>query len=370
MPRKPPPPSASPDPRQLELVPAVLTVPATPRTNVPPTVSTPPEPAAVLTFPVPQLALGAVELPPSGNPVAVYLARLAPASGPRMRSALRLLAQLLVGHPTAPERVPWHLVRYQHALALRSVLAARFAPATANVHLAALRSVLRECRRLGLMSHEACGQASEVEGVRGDRLPAGREVSGAELRALFEICATDSTSAAAGARDAALMAVLYGCGLRRAEAAALTRADVEIDRGELRVLGKRNHQRLVYARGGALAAIASWLDHRGLEPGPLFHPIHRGGRIERRAMTPHAIYFRMRSLAARARIAACSPHDLRRSFVTHLLDAGADLIAVSNLVGHADLQTTARYDRRGERGKIAAAALVVVPFAELPRPGS
>ena len=64
----------------------------------------------------------------------------------------------------------------------------------------------------------------------------------------------------------------------------------------------------------------------------------------------------------RAGLEHVTPHDLRRSFVTHLLDAGNDLSVVRDLAGHADLQTTARYDRRGERAQEAAAATLAVPY--------
>jgi site-specific recombinase XerD len=327
-------------PRQLELAPAVLAPPL----------------LLDLIAPAP------VARPADRNPPAVFLARLAPGSRPRMASSLRLLARLITGQPLDPTRVQWHLVRYQHAQALRAALAPRFAPSTVNVHLAALRGVLRECRRLGLMSSDDFGLAVDVECVRGDRLPAGREVTAGELRALFKACAV--RSGVVGARDAALVALLYGCGIRRAEAADLELADYNAETGELKITGKRRRQRLVWVVAGGRAAIARWIEARGTAPGPLLHPIRKGGVIERRPLSSQSVFRRVQSIAKRAQVQACTPHDLRRSFVTHLLDEGADIVAVRDLAGHANTQTTARYDRRGERGKKKAAELLTIPFVD------
>src|SRR5262249_35411199 len=134
-----------------------------------------------------------------------------------------IVSRLTRGRATDPLRFPWHELRYQHTQAVRTVLAERHAPAGANVALAALRGVLRECWRLGLMTAEDYHRAADLQGIRGERLPKGRALSAGELRALFAACAQDASPA--GARDAALLAVLYGGGLRRSEATSLDLGD-------------------------------------------------------------------------------------------------------------------------------------------------
>jgi site-specific recombinase XerD len=296
------------------------------------------------------------------NPAAVYLARLSPGSRRAMRQALDVCAGILTNGEHDARSLRWPNLRYQHTQAIRAALADKYAPASANKILAALRSVLRECWRLGLMSAEDYHRAADLKAVQGERLPAGRALSAGELRAVFKACAADAS--AAGARDAALLAVLYGSGLRRSEAAALDLGDYQPDTGELSVrTGKGGKQRIVYLNGGGKEALAAWLGHRGTAPGPLFFPVGRAGRIEARQMSAQVCRWVLRKRAKEAGIAHLpSPHDLRRTFIGDLLDAGADISIVQRLAGHANVGTTQRYDRRPEAAKRAAAALLHVPY--------
>jgi integrase/recombinase XerC len=140
------------------------------------------------------------------------------------------------------------------------------------------------------------------------------------------------------ARDRALLALFYGAGLRLSEAAALDLDDVSLDRGEVRVLGKGRRERIVPIGRGAEAALRAYLAERGRERGPLFRG--RGGaRLSRRAIQRAVT----RMLARVGRSGRFSTHTLRHSFATHLLDRGADLRAVQELLGHATLASTQVY---------------------------
>jgi integrase len=299
---------------------------------------------------------------PERNPALVYLASLAPGSRRAQGAALETMARLLSGGALGAVAFPWGELRYAHAQALRTALAERYRPATANRHLAALRRVLREAWRLGLLTAEEYTRAIDLPRVRGVTLPAGRGLSSGELRALFGACRPDLS----GLRDAALLAVLYGAGLRRAEAVALELADFEPGEGVLRVRhGKGAKERRVPLPPSALPALQRWIAARGEAPGALLLPV-RGKRTERRALSPQAILLRLRTLAARAGVARFSPHDLRRTFVSDLLDSGADTVAVAALAGHASPVTTAQYDRRPERARAKAAAALYVPAEAAP----
>jgi integrase len=224
--------------------------------------------------------------------------------------------------------------------------------------LAALRGALKEAWRLGQMNAEDYHRAVDVPAVSGSTLPKGRCLTPGELHALFDVCAADETPA--GARDGALLAVMFGGGLRRAEAVALDVEDYDPETGALTIRGgKGRKDRIGYATNGAAEALVDWLAVRGIEPGPLFLPVRKGGEIEPQArrLTPEAIYYMLRRRGERAGVATFSPHDLRRSFVSQLLDAGADISTVQHLAGHANVTTTARYDRRGEATKRKASEL-------------
>jgi site-specific recombinase XerD len=296
------------------------------------------------------------------HPAAVYLARLAPGSRRTMRAALHTIAGVLSSGALDAQSIDWSGVRYQHTAALRSHLAEKYAPATANKMLSALRGVLQEAWKLGHMEAEVYHRAAHVGTVRGTSLQKGRALHAGELRSLFQVCADDQGPA--GVRDAALLAVLYGVGLRRAEVVALELPDWDPVGRSLSVRrGKGRKARVTYPPPGAEAALTVWVALRGaLEVSALFVPIRKNGVLEGRAMTDQTVLNVLQKRARQAGVKAFSPHDLRRTFISDLLDIGADIATVQSLAGHANVQTTARYDRRGEATRRRAAEMLHVPY--------
>jgi site-specific recombinase XerD len=292
------------------------------------------------------------------HPAAVYLAGLSAGSRRTMLGALNTVAQLGLGDENATAwDVPWHRLRFQHTQAVRSALAEKYAHTTANRILSALRGVLKAAWKLGLMSAEDYQKAASVESVRGETVPAGRALSGGELAGLLDTCELEPL----GIRDAAILSLLYGCGLRRAELVDLQLGDYIKEENELIVRGKGNKQRAVPV-GNAALALADWLAIRGEETGPLFWGL--GNRNRRGRLTDQAIYNMLRKRAGLAGVSRLSPHDFRRTFVGDLLDAGADIVTVQKMAGHADPATTSRYDRRGKRAQHKAASLLHVPYRQ------
>ena len=291
------------------------------------------------------------------NPAAVYLASLSAGSRPAALGSLAEIAAMVLGidKPAGGAMqlelvtgLAWWKFDYGTVAATRSRLAERHNYRTVNKQLSFLRRIIDECWRLGFISAEQRARARDVENVKGgadaNAAAAGRALTYGEQMALVG-ANTDTT--AASARNVAILAVALTAGLRRAEIAGLTMADYDADAGRLTVTGKRNKTRIIPIEDAA-APLAAWLTVRGRRPGPLFLRIRRGDLMTSEPITPQAIRVILADMAAAAGVSEFTPHDCRRTFAGDLLDAGADLATVQQLMGHASATTTAGYDRRPE----------------------
>ncbi|HEX6211059.1 MAG TPA: tyrosine recombinase XerC [Methylomirabilota bacterium] len=204
-------------------------------------------------------------------------------------------------------------------------------PASIGRKLAALRSCGRFLVRRGVI------ERNHAREVRGPRQP-GKLVSALPIDEATQLVEGRAVGGASRPRDVAILELLYATGLRVSE---LSGVDVDaLDRAgrAVRVLGKGRKERIVPYGEPAARALEAWLGIRGEQPGPLFtNP--RGSRLSVRS-----IYTVVRRSARAAGITRpVSPHTLRHSFATHLLDGGADLRMIQELLGHSRLSTTQRY---------------------------
>ena len=143
-------------------------------------------------------------------------------------------------------------------------------------------------------------------------------------------------------RATAILELLYASGVRVSELTGLDLEDVDHRARTVRVLGKGRKERIVPFGSKAASALDAWLARRGDQAGPLFLAT-RGGR-----MNPRTVYGLVRASAPLVGITRkVSPHTLRHSFATHLLDGGADPRAIQELLGHSRLSTTQRYTHVG-----------------------
>lgn len=297
------------------------------------------------------------------NPTAIYLASLAPSSRRTIRESLDRIARLLSGGAADAFTFNWASLRYPHAIAIRAKLEELYSAATANKMLSGLRGVLKAAYDLQMMSSEDYIRATSYKGVRGETLASGRALEASEFVALIEACTRDAS--AAGARDAAMIAIMRGAGLRRAELCGLEVRDYDVRERALIVRGKSNKMRMVPISESVIKALEGWLNVRGRSRGALFCPVRRNGVVSLgRGLTPQAIYKCLGKRAKEAGVTDISPHDLRRTFVSDLLDAGADLSVVQRLAGHSNVETTVRYDRRGVAAERRAVTLLDLPFTE------
>ena len=248
---------------------------------------------------------------------------------------------------TATELSPRHIRAFLVALHARGL-----DPASVGRKLAAVRSWLRFLVRRGVLERNPARE------VRGPRLPK-KLVSFLPVDEAHDLMEVASNPI----RDRAILELLYASGLRVSELTGLDLDDVDRGARTVRVLGKGRKERVVPFGSKAARALDAWLARRGDEAGPLF--LGRRGRL-----TSRAVYTIVRASARRAGITRkVSPHTLRHSFATHLLDGGADLRAIQELLGHSRLSTTQRYTHVGAEHllKVYEAAH---PRARAPKGGS
>jgi integrase/recombinase XerC len=208
---------------------------------------------------------------------------------------------------------------------------------TRSRHLSAVRSFFRFLAR----RHGMGNLAPHLVGSPKIAPPVPRALPPGQARACAESVGDVSATVELQARDVALFTLLYGAGLRIAEALALDIRDAPVAGRPLRVTGKGAKQRLVPVLPAVADAVASWLalhPQRGDPAAPLFVGA-RGARLNAGVAQRTLRHFRrLAGLPEHA-----TPHALRHSFATHLLAGGADLRAIQDLLGHASLRTTQRY---------------------------
>jgi integrase len=256
----------------------------------------------------------------------------------------------------------WSTLDGHQAQALRDRLADRYAPATVNKILAIVRGVMRACRDRAVIDerqYQAVARIGPAHGYDRDR---SRTLTEDEVRRLFEACAQDLT--AAGRRNAAVLAVLLGAGLRSEEATELGGEDVDLDRAELHIRATiPSRRRTVPLDPGATAALRDWLATRGDHDGPLLLPIDRGGTLRRRRLTQQALHGICQRIAGQAGVGPVSTRDLRRTCLVRLIASGMPIERIRPRVGHLSWLTTAAYrDMAADQGDLGALA-EALPYA-------
>ncbi|MBD1889885.1 MULTISPECIES: tyrosine-type recombinase/integrase [unclassified Coleofasciculus] len=306
-----------------------------------------------------ELAL-TIPLPLTRHPAYVYLASLGMGSRQTMRGSLSAIASILTSGECDAMTLDWTKLRYHHTAAVRAVLIEKYSPATVNKMLTALKRVLQEALKLELLSEKDYKLATDLRPVPGSKGLRGRALSRDEIAALVKVCQNDSTPT--GTRDAALIALLRGSGVRRRELVNLDLSDFDPSKGAIEVRdGKGGKDRTVYLSSQALKVVLNWLTVRGDAPGPLLCPVNKGKRVTIRRLTSQSVLFILQKRGEEAGVADFSTHDFRRTFISDLLDAGVDLVTVQRLAGHSDPSTSSRYDRRPEAVKRRAVELLDLP---------
>jgi integrase/recombinase XerD len=218
-----------------------------------------------------------------------------------------------------------HIIRYLSTLRRRQA-----APATLLRRLSSVRTFYRFLILREYLSHDPCGALEKLRAPR--KLPATLTLQ--EVSALLSQPKADSLK---GLRDRAMLELLYASGLRVSELVSLKRGEVNFELGLVRCQGKGSKQRMVPVGEAALAALKNYLAARKDDNPALF--LSRRGPMTRITFWKNLLRYARDAGISRP----ISPHTLRHSFATHLLEGGADLRAIQEMLGHASIATTQIY---------------------------
>lgn len=211
--------------------------------------------------------------------------------------------------------------------------------ATIARRAASVRAFTAWCMRRGLLEIDPGERLASPKS--GTHLPAVLDQASA-TKVMDHAAVASDDGAPVAVRDRAIIELLYGTGIRVSELVAIDIRDLDLDRRTVRVTGKGNKQRVVPFGLPAARAVSDWLSAREQLVGPRSGQAAfigaRGGRID-----PRTVRESVHRLTEQAGVTSVSPHALRHSAATHVLEGGADLRAVQELLGHTSLATTQRY---------------------------
>lgn len=294
-----------------------------------------------------------------------------------MRSKLKIFAQWYK-YPSI-EACEWGLMRREHIVDFMEYLKTREQNETVdeikgarqknktglqansiNNYLCALKGVARAAWALDQINDHELQRIAAIKQLRFYRQPAGRALTFREGRKMLEACSSDNPQQI---RDLAILSLLLGCGLRRAEVPALQMNQIHLDGGYIRLIGKGNKERTVYLNGEVKENLTNWINYRGVQEGFVFGRFTKGCKhllLDKPLVERYIgkIVERYQQNGGQGATKPATPHDLRRTFATRLLDKGVDVSLVKTLMGHASVATTALYDRRGEESLREAASKI------------
>jgi len=291
------------------------------------------------------------------NPAETYLLSLDSSVNTRNSSyAIKRLCQNMTGNNCFLS-FNWSELNYTKVIELRAKLQDKGYNANSiNTYIALLKGVAKEAWRQRLISTDDYLHIKDIKRVKSMRFPSGRSLPSNEIDTLIKFCSKSGSTI--GVRNAAMIALAYGAGLRVHELAKLKRTDYF---GHyVKVVGKGNKERINPLPRYVTKIVDKWLLLSKYNDLGLFLRVRRGGYITEQQLSKRSIGEIFKRVHQQTNTQHFTPHDLRRSFATNLLESGVDLFTVQNLMGHANIDTTRRYDMRGEKAK--AAAVELLPF--------
>jgi integrase/recombinase XerD len=258
---------------------------------------------------------------------------------------------------------PFELLKYQDLAAIQARLMQDHAPASVRHYLTAVKGCIHAAYVLGLMSVEDYVRSKELKGVRGDSR-SGQCASEADILAILNTCRVGPPTRAC--RDAAMIHLLAGLGMRCSEVLRLRFSDWDPSDGSLTYMGKGRHIRTNWLGQGARQALEAWIKIRGTGgPDFMFLTVVPGDQLVPRPISRSSTLWRMLNRRAKAAgVRHYGVHDFRRTACTHMLEKGFDPLTVGGVLGHTSgIAVTGLYDKRSNDTMKAAVAAVGLPYS-------
>jgi len=285
--------------------------------------------------PLPKMVLRFPDLEQSKNAVLNSLAAA------RSQESYRHAMEEFIGWYCSEPRLSFSrtvVLRYRFFLGQKNL-----APSTINVRLAAVRRLTYEASDTGLLSPELAAGIRRVKGAKRLGVRIGNWLTIEQARGLLQERSEEDLRAK---RDRAILVILIGCGLRRAELVALTTQDFQVREDHWVIadlIGKGKHIRTVPVPAWVKRAIDNWTSAAEIRTGTISRRVSRKGRFWGAGITPKAIWHVVKAAAKRAGIGKLAPYDLRRSCARFCHLSGGELDQIQFLLEHASVQTTERY---------------------------
>ncbi|NQY65678.1 MAG: tyrosine-type recombinase/integrase [Alteromonadaceae bacterium] len=292
------------------------------------------------------------------NPAEVFICSLTTQVSVRnTKSTLNTIAKFM-GFESI-KTYPWHEVNYVHLIELKRHLIDRgLMPNSINTYLTVFKGVVREAWRLGIIDIDTYMKVKDVKRLKGNSSVKGQALTAPEVNKLVNY--KNRTDKIREIRDSAMIAVLYGAGLRNSELLNLDLSDYIDEDKKIIVKGKGGFIRFMFLPEFSIKALNKWIDKRGYFEGALFSRMIIGNIITEHRLSAGTISLIIERRCEQTGIKRITPHDLRRSYATNLISSGVDIFTVQKLMRHAGIETTRRYDMRGE--EVKKAAVDMLPF--------
>ena len=279
------------------------------------------------------------------NPAFMYLFSLNSTFSHQTMKYIILRISRIFGYSSIID-TDWSILTRQHVQVLiKTLQKEKKAPSTISLYLSAIKGIALEAWSLNIITTDEYQRIKAVKNPKGIRLSRGRALSSDEQSRLLTF--NKNNSDPIHIRNMALLSLLIGCGFRRSEIVSINIDNINFNDHSIQIIGKGNKERISFVPDWAWSRLETWLEIRPDNINAIFLRIRRENNILDQRLSHHGVYFIVKKYQHILHLDNLSPHDLRRTFATSLLEYNIDLLTIKDAMGHSNVSTTQIYDKRG-----------------------